>query len=110
MPDERPIVERVRIECTDCGGLIDADMAIQRDGKPYCGECQDHPISKRPDWLWRKRPDGTYEYWTREKVEIRNYIEQVEAENRNLRESCEILKALDVQKGQIITDLGGEVP
>ena len=45
--DERPIVERVRIECTDCGGLIDADMAIRRNGKPYCGECQDHPIVER---------------------------------------------------------------
>lgn len=73
-------------------------------------EYDNHPIPKRPDWLWGKRPDGTYEYWTREKVEIRNYIERLEAENRNLRESCEILKALDVQKGQIITDLGGEVP
>ena len=43
-------------------------------------------------------------------MDIRIYIEQLEAENRNLRESCEILKALDAQKGQIIIDLGGEVP
>ena len=43
-------------------------------------------------------------------VGIWDYIEQLEAENTNLRESCEILKALDAQKGQIITDLGGEVP
>ena len=47
MPDERPIVERTRIECTGCGGLIDADMAIQRDDKPYCGECQGQPIVDR---------------------------------------------------------------
>ena len=46
MPEQRPISERVRIECTDCGGLIDADMAIQRNGKPYCGECQDRLILK----------------------------------------------------------------
>ena len=104
---ERPIVERVRIECTDCGGLIDADMAIRRDDKPYCGECQDHPIPKRPEYIWDRSVDLIFES---ERDLITQYIEHLEAENRNLRESCEILKALDVQKGQIIIDLGGEVP
>ena len=28
VPQKHPIVERTRIECTGCGGLIDADMAI----------------------------------------------------------------------------------
>jgi len=32
----------------------------------------------RPDWLWEKRADGSYEYWTRDKVEIRAYIEYLE--------------------------------
>ena len=66
---------------------------------------QKHPIKGRPEWLWENnvRSDGSL-------MDIRIYIEQLEAENRNLRESCEILKALDAQKGQIIIDLGGEVP
>ena len=38
-PQKHPIVERVRVECTDCGGLIDRDMAFWHDDEPYCGEC-----------------------------------------------------------------------
>jgi hypothetical protein len=32
----------------------------------------------RPDWLWEKREDGSYEYWVRENVEIRDYINHLE--------------------------------
>ena len=40
---------------------------------------------KRPDWLWEKREDGSYEYWVRENVEIRAYIEYLERSGMNAR-------------------------
>ncbi len=42
------------------------------------GDLEEAGNEKRPDWLWEKRADGSYEYWTREKVEIRAYIDHLE--------------------------------
>ena len=113
MTDEHPIVERVRIECTDCGGLIDADMAIRRDDKPYCGECQERPfveIVPRPDWLWempRSMLPGTPE--ARRKItdyiiylegqvsfdQARNMeLHEAQALNRTLLDECHQAKAI----------------
>ena len=39
---------------------------------------QNRPIVERPDWLWEKRADGTWEYWTRESTIIREYIDSLE--------------------------------
>ena len=39
----------------------------------------------RPDWLWEKREDGSYEYWVRENVEIRAYIEYLERSGKDAR-------------------------
>ena len=89
VPDEHPIVERVRIECTGCGGLIDADMAIEHDDKPYCGECQDRPIVERPDWLF----DPDYQHFDGINppglIQLRKYIEHLEVENERLRGALE---------------------
>ena len=78
---EHPIVERVRIECTDCGGLIDADMAIRHNDKPYCGECQDRhrPIVERPDWFF----DLAYPGGSKMPF-VKRYIEQLEKEKDRL--------------------------
>lgn len=48
----------------------------------------------RPDWLWEKWDDGSYVYWTLPKVELREYIDHLERENSNLRESTRIPKEM----------------
>ena len=32
----------------------------------------------RPDWLWEKDTNGSWEYWTRESVIYRDYIDWLE--------------------------------
>lgn len=83
----RPIVERVRIECTGCGGLIDKHMAIMVMGKPYCAECKpsEHPTVERPNFLWgdpmekAMSEDGYIKLYIPGLNWIKDYIEQTEA-------------------------------
>ena len=51
-------------------------MFIKEEGKE--DKPHNHPIVERPDWLWEKRADGTWEYWTRESTIIREYIDSLE--------------------------------
>ena len=64
---------------------------------------------ERPEWLF----DPDYQHFDGINppglIQLRAYIEHSEAVERNLRESCEILKRMDAEKNRTIQHLEGEI-